>query len=218
VFEEVPDDAQDAVPDGDEGPLLPAAGGHVVELAVEIHVLCMTDGMGGFDECGTKPPVAFAGLAALVLACAFVVAGAHRRPGREVGRGWEAFDVSADFGEEDLGRPASNASDRVQAVDLVLNRAEALTNFLTDLLDQGVEAVQMCQSLSEQEPLVCSELSRQFALQLRALGAQAALRQLGDQTRVSNTTYECFQHLAAGCAEDVVGHIAEFDAGPSSVF
>src|SRR5205814_90647 len=171
------------------------------------------DGMGGFDECGTQPLIAFAGPAALALACAFVVAGAHSRPRREVRRGWEAFDVGPDFGEEDLGRPPSNASDRVQAVDLVLNRAEALTNFPTDLLDQGVEPVQMRQLLREQEALVCSELSRECALQLRALAAQTALRQIGDQTRVGNTTYECFQHLAARCAKDVAGHVAEVDAG-----
>ena len=71
----------------------------------------------------------------------------------------------------------------------------------------------MGQLLADQEALVCSELARQCTLQLRALAAQAALGHVGDQTRIGNTTYECFQHLAAGCAEDVAGHIAELDTG-----
>src|SRR5207245_10689459 len=88
-----------------------------------------------------------------------------------------------------------------------------LAAFLAELVQSVVEAVQVGQSLAEQGALGCSELARQCTLQLRALAAPAALGHVGDQTRIRNSTYECFQPLAAGCAEDVAGHIAELDTG-----
>src|SRR5207245_2181936 len=122
VVQEVPDDAEDAVGDGDDGLVLTAARGQVLILAGEIGVLGVTGGMRGFGERGAEPHIAFAGLAglaALTLASALVVAGTEAGPGCQVGGARKTKDVSPDLGEQDLDRALANPSDGVQADDLV---------------------------------------------------------------------------------------------------
>ena len=76
---------------------------------------------------------------------------------------WEAVDVSADLGEQDFGRPLPDAGDRVQALDFVRHRAQSRSDFLTELLDQLAEPIQVRQLLPEQKALMCRELSGECA-------------------------------------------------------
>ena len=75
-----------------------------------------------------------------------------------MGCGWEAFDVSANLGEQDLSCPLPNASDRVQTFGLVQKRLETLTDFLVELFDHVVDSVQVRQLLAEQKTLMRREL------------------------------------------------------------
>src|SRR5262249_41036672 len=113
MFKEGPDDRQDAVSDGDERAFLAATRGHMVELAVEGGVFRVRNRVCSLGQASAQPLVALAGLAALAFAGAFVVAGAHRRPRREMGCCWEAFDVGADLGQQHLRRAAADAGYRV---------------------------------------------------------------------------------------------------------
>ena len=92
-----------------------------------------------------------------------------------MGCSWEALDVRADLGEQDLGCPPTDAGDRVQTLGLVQHGLQTLIDLLVELLDHLVQSVQVRQLLAEQELLVSRELPRQRTFQLRTLAAQAAL-------------------------------------------
>ena len=126
-------------------------------------------------------------------------------------RAWKTGDVSADFGQEDLDGALADARDRVQALDLVLKRAQPLGDLLAQVIDQVVQPVEVGELVREQEALVRANLASQCALELRQLGAQTALGQIGQGRCVGGALDEGFEHQPPRAAQDVAGHAAQLD-------
>src|SRR5688572_19519621 len=114
----MPHDAQDAVCDGGDGFLVAAASGQALILARKVGVLAACGGVGGFDEPGSEPDVAFASLAALALAGAFVVARADTGPRCQVPGAGEPVDGRADLSEQDLSGALADAAHGIKSLDL----------------------------------------------------------------------------------------------------
>src|SRR6266516_2463967 len=172
----------------------------------------MTGRLGGFGQSRAQPHVTFASLAALALAGTLVVAWTDAHPGRQVRRTWKTSNVRADFGQEDLDGALADARDRVQPLNLVLKRAQSLSDLLTQLLDQFVQAVEMGELVRDEKPLVGSDAPRQRTLELRQLGAQIAFGQISHCRCVGRPIDECLDHQSPRAAQDIAGHAAQLDA------
>ena len=69
----------------------------------------------------------------------------------------------------------------------------------------------MSELVGDQEALVGSNFSSQGALELRQLGAQTALGQIGQGRCVGGALDQGFEHQPPRVAQDVAGHAAQLD-------
>src|SRR5207244_2266351 len=141
--------------------LFPAAGGEVLILAGEVGVFGVAGRLRRFGQGSAEPHVTFAGLTALALAGALVVARTDAYPGCEVRRTGKACDVSPDLGQNDLDRAQAHARDPIESLDLVLKRAQPLGDLLAQLIDQLVQPVKVSELVCDQEALVRSDAAGQ---------------------------------------------------------
>ena len=211
--QQVVDDDQDGVGDGD-GRLRPAAAGcQAPVLRRQVGALGAGGGVGGLDQAGPQPGTALAGRAACGACRRSRGCPGTARPRRPGAWRWGSASVGADLGHQRLGRRAPDAGDRVQPRDRVLVRAQALGDLGADPGDRRVEEVDVGQLLGHQEALVRPDAPDQRPLQLGDLLAQATLRQLGQCRAVGLPGDQGGQHLPPRYAQDVGGHRGQLDVG-----
>src|SRR5262249_11467034 len=127
VAEHVVGDHKDAVGDGDDGLLVAAPLDEAPVLRREVAVARADGASGALDERRAQRPVGEASAAAQALAGALVVARAEAGPRGRMTRGREARHVAAEFGRDDLGRPARDAGNRVEPGERIgVRRGEGL--------------------------------------------------------------------------------------------
>src|SRR5688572_18151883 len=119
VLEEVVDDDEDGVADGDDGALLPAPGHELAVVRGEVGVTGARGGPGGFGEGTAQPGTALAGAGLPALAGTDVLAGADAGPGGSMAVGREAGHVGPELGQDNLGGPQADAGDRLQPRELL---------------------------------------------------------------------------------------------------
>ena len=177
VVQQVVDDAQDRVANGDGGPLLAPSRRQASVLRLERGPLGAAGCLGRLGERSTQPRTALPRLAAALLAGTLVVARTHPRPRREVVSRREPLHVRADLGDQHFGRPLPDAGDGVQSRH---RRGEGLGpggDLRADLRDALIQEVEVVELLRHQEALVRSELADQRLLQLGNLLAQPSFGQ-----------------------------------------
>src|SRR5262245_26367217 len=114
VLEDVVGDHEEAVGDGDDGLLVPAALDEPPVLRREVAVACADGAPGALDERRAQRPVGDAGAAAQTLAGALVVAWAETGPGGGMAGGGKTAHVRAEFGDDGLGCAARDPGNRVE--------------------------------------------------------------------------------------------------------
>jgi hypothetical protein len=120
--------------------------------------------------------------------------------------GREAAQVCTDLRHHDLGRPPTEARDRVYPRHDGLDRAHPFCNFIAQVVDQLVHPVQVRELLSEQEAVMCLKLALQSALQLGELFAKLVLGQIRQLLRVRRAANQRLQHPPRRDAQDVAGN------------
>lgn len=203
--QEVVDDHQDGVPEGDERALLTPPGGDAAILGGEVGVLGLARDVGDLDERLAQRLVALARLAAQAFAAALGVARAHPRPGGAVLGIREAAQIGPELGEQHLGGARAAARHRVEQRDRRQILPQARGDRGADPLHRLLQVVEMAQVLGEQEGVVVGEAPHDRAGQFRPLGPQAAARQIGESGRVGRPGE---QRLQDGARRDAayVGH------------
>src|ERR1051325_7812659 len=164
IEQKVVHDAEDAVCNGDHGFLRTMACRQSAELRGQV-------GLGArrrvrrFDQSTSKPPIAFARLAAASLPGAFILPRAKSSPGCQVAGGGKAAHIGTDLGDDDLGSATTNARDGVEAVKHQLKRALTFSDFSAQSLDRFIQKVDVGQNLRHQKALMRTKPSCQCSLE-----------------------------------------------------
>ena len=82
------------------------------------------------------------------------MSGTRASPRREVPDGREPCHVQAAFGDQDLGGVSLDPGDRAQQLDHVRVRGEREFDPLAEVLDRGVERVDVREQLRDHDPVM----------------------------------------------------------------
>jgi hypothetical protein len=162
----------------DRRSLLAFPTGKPTTFGAEIRPLRVARGVRTCDEDRPEPLVTFAGPPTLALAGTLIVARADLGPGAEMlGRG-KPRHVDADFRDQVLGRPLTDARDRVEERDDLGERAAQHLDLGFTRGDTLFEKLDMGQDVREQRRLVGPQAPQQSGLEVWLLLPQAAFRQV----------------------------------------
>lgn len=127
--------------------------------------------------------------------------------------GREGVHVAAGLSDDDLGGAPLDAGDRAQQLDRGGERGDLLFDRLGELGDRLVEVVDVGKDPPANQSVLGLEATLQRLAQRGQLGAQLALGELGEHSRVGGAGDQRGEHRAAALAEQVRGDAVELDAG-----
>src|SRR5690349_17182901 len=159
VVQDMPDDHNEGVSDGDGGlatARLAESAVQTVELGADVAAgLARRPGALGEDVADLG--VALAGAAGQASPGGLVVARTQPSPGRQVGRGREPRHVDPQLGDQDLGGPPPDPRDRAQQPQLLGERGQNLLDPLVQPVDHGREVVDVVQVQPGQQGVLVAE-------------------------------------------------------------
>ena len=127
------------------------------------------------------------------------MAGARAGPGSEVPHGREHGHIEPAFGDQDLRGVRLDAWDRGEQLDDVTVRGEHEFDPLGQVLQFGVERVDVREQLRDHHAVV---LDREAALkcfaELRDLGAHPSLGEFGELIGIGHAGQQRFEHGSGG--------------------
>lgn len=197
--------------DGNEGLLLAAPGGDTPVLSAEVALFLSDGAMGGFNNCGSQGPIAFASFSAFALARALVLSGAESDPGGKVMLVGKTAHVGACFGDNDLSHSPIDAWSAIKPIDVIILFAQKGFDMGIQLGDLGNENCDGGEKLLNNESVMRSQVSAQSLLQLGDLGAQPTLGQLGQFLGITLASYQFLKHFGRRDSGDIGDHALEFD-------
>src|SRR5579859_3822534 len=214
LLEHVVDGDQDGVSYGDDGPSAPPPGLHSVVVGSEVGVLDPDGRLGGFDQRAAQRLVPVPDRAGASLSPRLVVAGAKLRPGGERLVIGPMAHVGADLGQDRLGGDRTDSGDRLQRRHGRLKRAHSGLYLGADLLDPGLQEVDVPEQALDHRALVLVDRPFQGQPQRGPLLLQLALGQLGHLVTVGDPGSEGLEHVPPTLAHDVGGNVPKLDVPP----
>jgi hypothetical protein len=151
------------------------------EVGGEIGALGADGGPRALGELVGEPSWSRAGSSRASPAGRFVVAGACSGPRSEVPDSWEHGHVQAALGDQDLRGVCLDAGDRAQQLDDLGVWGEHDLDPLSEVLQRGVERVDVREQLGDHHPVVLDlKAALERFAQLRDLQAHPRLGELGE--------------------------------------
>ena len=152
--------------------------GKPTKFGAEIRPFRVARGVRTFDEDRPQPLVALTGPPTLALARTLIVPRADLGPGAEVlGRG-KPRHIDADFRDQVLGRPLTDARDRVEERNDLGERTAQRLKLGFTLGDTLFEELNIREDVREQLSMVGPEAPAESCLEVRLLLPEAAFREL----------------------------------------
>jgi hypothetical protein len=128
--------------------------------------------------------------------------------------GWEHGHVQAAFGDQDLRGVCLDAGDGAEQLDGVGVRGERQLDPLAEVLQRGVEGVDVREELRDHDPVM---LDREAALerfaQLRDLVGHPGLGERGELLGIADATQERLEHRPRGLGVGRRRDARELDPG-----
>jgi hypothetical protein len=136
---------------GHKGACLAPPGGHTLGLGGEGGLRGFRRHVGRFHQHLASPSTALTGLPAQALASTLLMAWAPPRPGGQRLGTWEAAQVWANCGHQDLGWALANPRARLPKGHRLLLGHEGRRDHRTDAVDRVIAVVDLAEVLGEQE-------------------------------------------------------------------
>ena len=113
--------------------------------------------------------------------------------------GREQAHIEPAFGDEDLRGVGLDTGDRAQQLDDMGVRGEDVFDPLGEILQRGVERVDVREQLGDHDPVVLDlEAALERLAQLRDLGAHLAFGELGELLGIGHAGQQRFEHRPGG--------------------
>src|SRR5262245_17274752 len=184
VAQHVVGDDEEAVGDGDDGLLVPAALDQAAVLGGEVGVVFEDGPASAIHEGLAQDAVGKAGTATQAFAGTLVIAGAEAGPGRRMAGSWETRHVAPEFGDDRLRGAAGDAGDGVEPRDRLGVGGGARRDAAIAGRDRRVEELDVAQELVEHEAVMSSDAPGERLGKDRALAPQAPLGQFRSSSGV----------------------------------
>lgn len=179
VLEHVPDGGEHRAGDGEDGFLGAASRLQALELGLQVAALDADGCPRGGDQGGLEPGRALAGSSRAAFAGGLIVSRAHRRPGEQVGGGFEARHVDADLGDDDACGDLTDPRHGGQSLGAVLDRRQPFSHGGIHVRQRAFQRVDQVGVQPEQVAVMRRNAAVQGLDQRSALLASIALGQVG---------------------------------------
>ena len=155
-----------------------------------------------------------AGPCGLAASATLTIAGRDASPGGEMAGARERRDIGPDLGHDDLGGPATDAGDGVEAGDQLIERAQLLGDLGVVGRDPRVQLAPVGQVLLDQEAQGPGQPSLQRLDQQLPLRPQLGVGQPGQLLRVGHALEHGIEHPLPRGAQQLSHDRPELDVRP----
>ena len=184
MFQDVIGGDEDGVRDGDDSAFFAAFGGDAFVLGGEVSIFGASGTPGSLCESASQPAATLRGFAGTSFAGTAVVAGAHAGPRSESGCTVELLHAGSYLGDDAFSGVTLDTIDSNEQVDELFERRHEFSDAFIEDEDFALDGLELVHVALKKETMVLVDEAFQRESQLGDLGAESALRKLGERDGV----------------------------------